>query len=1760
MTPDELIGSAGASVIAELAHGDEPSGGTARFLLDRLTDAQVAAVCKAIGSSPVLSSEVQMRIPRGIGMAVALPEEILTDERSTYWRNADCDLPILVLANTDDDQGQSLKDVTAVGSNELLSSPSLWVECAAENSTLPDSQIKWWTQALKGLLEAKPLSLDMFARYVLATRAALDEGLPIVEALGRALPALRAPRDSAYFNGIPKNSRNHAVRWRRLYHKLFTSRVPYLVKSGPNQQPIGKETLLESFNKVKDEIDPQHHPLFENFIESESNWNDSSQALADLEWEQDKVKSLFDGLRVKREPLGRATLEFYEDELPVALSDEDRDYLDRLDKRNTRETNEEDNSFYEQHRIEIAHNRGLKVKWEKFVFGQPLEDDDFLVGFLRILERLYEQAGATADSRSLIIECRRSRRDWLEMNFDAVTCFARSYRGLQVLTRDHIDWQVPHLFAFDQLVREEEKKGRYERSDSTKRSANQIKFIFHLVIKRAGTETEFSSQLIWNFNPESVLAQFDDDWRRLEANAFTHSRVNREVVSPKGRLQSLDLEDTSTMMPVFRQDRGSLISAYDPDQDLAAIFVRQLEQAFLQRRLTAVSKDSIQKAWNMFSEAYAQAVKDSAEFGSAAETWLTLTDKYRELLDCLALHSPGDRNHLDLWQPVLSIGTTIVDGGPPCAIVTPWHPMRMLSAAIKVRSIAGLTRLLLDSETVNFGDARMFFRDLASELVHPYYPEVCLGASGNQPLLLSISQICGDYSIMEAPCRPEDAQSSTNDDPRAAAGIVIRLLRRYLDLQPHEDANLTAVLYNCDSARLPQAVVQELSGLYEDGNEEVRCQIVLRHGDTRRLNDLYGALLKISEDSSDLFVGSEASRDFMSRLRISIMADQAQVPSELSGPPADIVFLHDVIARAAELCWIEETKQHSPVEVLSHVPPRWSKRRPASRDDLKSTTYLACPLQPSVGWAYLRLVHGVVTGNDGHGNPLPARRISFQDNKARSIFDEVHRLGQWVVNYDELLTKRQLRNLGVQVIRYQKLRDEDRNLLISSTAPLNLLNVLVQKRLRALNLGLDADQVQAFATRMLDLANEISGDIVLRAAKHGCFANELIGLVLSRFLIEDEIGTKHHIGWFFLDDYADWLGQKEEHIADILAFSPQMNGDRHQLVAIVGEAKLVTSDGVSSARRTSEVQLRETLARIQDALFGDPGRLDRDLWLGRFADLILDGVEVAPGEQIRIEEWRDAIRDGRVDIVLQGYSHVFVHEEGSERLDSTRTEVAKVADAWQETFNRDAVRELLLRFYSGASPRDIREALGWTSATPHGKPASNRVMWSVSAVGDRSPAVTTLAAGHTPAPSRDPSVVETPGPSAKEPERAEKVPNPPAHARSNDDQDAGSFGWAPPRLRETLASLESGVPNTAGGEEWLNETTKKLRSALLNYGFQAKLLDQRLTPNSALVRFQGSDRLKVSDVEGRRSQLLTTNELRVIRVAAEPGAVVITVARPEREVVSLVNVLRNRVVDDAQQRTNQSLIVGIREATGGILYLSPGRSHAPHTLIAGSTGSGKSVLLQNLILDIAMTNSSAAARITLIDPKQGVDYFALEPLPHLGGRVVVEQQEAQQILETIVGEMDNRYRLFRTARVGNIGDYNRQVTPEQRLPVLWLVHDEFAEWMLIETYKDLVSATVQRLGIKARAAGIFLIFAAQRPEDKVMPVQLRDNLGNRLVLRVESEGTSRIALLEEGAERLLGKGHLAARLQGEDDLVITQVPILKTEEIELIVKAVTEGA
>lgn len=270
-----------------------------------------------------------------------------------------------------------------------------------------------------------------------------------------------------------------------------------------------------------------------------------------------------------------------------------------------------------------------------------------------------------------------------------------------------------------------------------------------------------------------------------------------------------------------------------------------------------------------------------------------------------------------------------------------------------------------------------------------------------------------------------------------------------------------------------------------------------------------------------------------------------------------------------------------------------------------------------------------------------------------------------------------------------------RNMIVSSTSELRILHVLVRRRLTELSLGLPDDRMSGLAQRMIADASSISGDIVLRAAKRGVSAGELIGLVLSRQLVAEELGTQAAVAWFLLDDYAEWLGQREQGIADILALSVgEDSAGQMTLRAVVTEAKYISADAVAEARRTSKQQLRQTVQRIEDALFGDPGRLDRDLWLSRIADLLLDGT-MALGQTQMLEAVRDGIRRGSTAIDLRGYSHVFV---GGERDDSgSRGEQELIPDlrpGLQEIFAREDLRNLVKAFEARTPLTGVRSALG----------------------------------------------------------------------------------------------------------------------------------------------------------------------------------------------------------------------------------------------------------------------------------------------------------------------------------------------------------------------------------------------------------------------------------------------------------------------------------
>jgi S-DNA-T family DNA segregation ATPase FtsK/SpoIIIE len=1734
VTTNELLGRVAAQYLNDHL-ADDDSGGTARYLLDCLTAEQTAAVATAVLADPTLARLVEVKLPHTFLKDQGLPEAILTTQRTTYFRNAECPKSAWLLANVGDDEQQSVTELVPIGAPQLLGHPEIWVRIASQGLPITPEHLDWWQYALKGLVEARQVSLDRYGEYVACTRAAiLEGGHPIRSALGYALPSLHLPKDTNYFNALNEKTSGHTSKWKALFATALKKRACYLVKQTPTQSLLDEEQLMESFGKVRDSVPVECHSPVEQFIASPSGWNESAANLATCEWEN--VKPIFDGLKREKFNLGKATLDFFDERDPEELTDQDRDYLTRLIARKTTEAEEEDEDFYRDHRLQMKDQSALKIRWDHFIFGAPIETEDFVSGLAQCLQSLFDQDQQSSERKLRITADKRNPRDLRELNRDAGLFFSFRYRGFKELVGRAVSWDVGKLFDFPELddIWRAATKPHWNRSVA--KQALQIRFFFELDVKLSnGTEENYAKQLVWKFNPNAISSELFHDWTRLAKHPLVRCTAIRELVSGKGRFQSIDLRNVRTLLPTYDNDRGSLVAVYEREQDLRTIWSQRLREAETQQRINSSDAAKLQVLFENFTRQYTAAVAGFAEQGLASPALTEQLTAYTDLLIALCRLAKGDRNREALLKPLLEIGAVPVEGGPVASIAAPWHPLRMTAMAKKALQIAGLLKHLLTAEQIFFGDTKLYFEELAAELDHPYYPELILGWRETKPELLALSDHHLDYSLHEPPTAQQDLYADTNENPSGSAVRIIEILKRYLALHPHEQANLSVVLYNCDSARLPQAIVNKIQEVHDD-DEDLRCQVILRHRDGGKLRDLYEQIIAGSDADADSFVASEATRDFMARLRIGIMADEAPPPEAADGPPTDVVFLQDVIARHAKLEWYPESAAPLPWE--EWVPPRWSRRRPAAADDLKSVVYLCCPVASTEGWNYLTALTTFFKGDwDGieARRTIPARQLDFNDPTTAQIFKEIHNLGNWVVNYDELLDRRQLINQHVKIIRYKQTDTQGRNMLISSNASTALLHRMVQQRLRDLSLGLRDEDLAVLAKRFMDDANVVSGDLVLRAAKRGRNASELMGVVLSRYLIHRELGPERHFGWYFLDDYANWLGQKEEQIADILALSPEIDAaGRHRLAVVISESKYIDSSSLSAKRKESQKQLRQTIDRIGKAIFGDPGRLDRDIWLSRFSDLVLNGIHFPANAPLDLAGLRRSIRDGGCDIYLRGYSHVFVSGPTDCPECSDFVAVAECEDSFQEVFSRAKLRDLILHYWNATDPAQTRR----TNA--------GEDIWTEVAYRRPSDRITTIVktpkSGDQPPPESG---------SASPPAVPPKAPAPMAPTSS--DTTATDETKPPTGIPATRPLVTPNLSMNTDSEEdraWLKEVESKTKGALQQFQLQSKLVASVLTPNSALLKFQGTAQLTVELVLRRRSEFLTTHGLNLVSVRAEPGLVTLAVARRNRRILTL-----HEAWSQWQPETtngNQELLVGVKEDDGSLLLYSP-KKHAPHALIAGSTNSGKSVLMQNIILSIAATNTPNQAKILLIDPKLGVDYFAFEGLPHLQQGLITEQADAILALNRLVEEMDRRYAVLRQNRVNNIFDLLKKPDATEKPPVLWVIHDEFAEWMMTENYKSAVENVVSRLGVKARAAGIFLIFAAQRPDSGVMPMQLRANLGNRLVLRVDSEGTSEIALGEKGAERLLGKGHLAAKLEGEASIQLAQVPFISEAELAAII-------
>ena len=244
----------------------------------------------------------------------------------------------------------------------------------------------------------------------------------------------------------------------------------------------------------------------------------------------------------------------------------------------------------------------------------------------------------------------------------------------------------------------------------------------------------------------------------------------------------------------------------------------------------------------------------------------------------------------------------------------------------------------------------------------------------------------------------------------------------------------------------------------------------------------------------------------------------------------------------------------------------------------------------------------------------------------------------------------------------------------------------------------------------------------------------------------------------------------------------------------------------------------------------------------------------------------------------------------------------------------------------------------------------------------------------------------------------------------------------------------------------------------------------------------------------------------------------VEIPNPKRKGIVLRTILESRAFQESEN--DLPLAMGMRVDSRTLVV---GLEDLPHLLVAGTTGSGKSVFINSCITGLCTHRNPEELRLILIDPKR-VELNIYEHLPHVLSKPVVSSKKAVQALAWAVREMENRYELFARSRVRNLKSYNQKVLPKAKLPNIVIVVDELAD-LMFTAQKD-VEDYICRLAQMARATGIHLILATQRPSVNVITGLIKANIPARVAFTLPSQTDSRTIIDVAGAERLLGKGDM----------------------------------
>lgn len=1644
--------------------------------------------------------------------------EIMAQYRNENVKNSAVELDkISYIVFITNDTIDTLNDISTLTpddiSNEFESIIEL-IESSLLNSRSKQNIKNIAKVLLKDIEELSPFEMENFIESILTYMA--EEAYPLEDAMGLSLNMLNAFKCHKCFESLKKLDSIKQKDIKKLIKPIKTITAGLSKRIG--NKTLSIEELEEKYyknveTKELDEefqgLDKSKQELIEKFIKADSREITRNKSIFNqLDWYNDSIFRLFQKTKSDTsKKLGLETKELLE-EKDIDISENVKDSLlqyDELAPKDRDSLRSVLEPIYKEYRSHIEDSRSLRSKWDKFLYPTQSKSNDFILGVLETVKKLKSDT-ENIDHINVYLKQKLPKAIMRNYSKHAINYLNKRYSILNTIS-ENIYFDFKFISEIEERVNSKSEKDKKDqvikkyKKGSVSKFANELHFIVEAQDSKGEKLAE--RKLIWSFNPNSILSGYRDDIDSIEthlkSNCLYANTVYRATGSEKGEKKPLSLFDFSSL-----ESRGNN-AGY-------RLFPSKCENVPSSKNIIKAAREILPvETFNQFEELFKEYIKEYAWLLEHLDVKKNIDKKafdfkridefskiYIKLSRLQYDNSDDDKFKQDVIEQFLSLLTLRV-GKEDSVIIPSYHPLRLISYFVKLKHAFGFIDSYIKSDDISMIKEDLYFSDLEQSFSTPYYPEVfrLFNVDTKEESLLHISEICDDYTILE-PVRNylENGQST---DTAAQTTILTKVIENYLSLNNHKQSSLKILLHAVNNYDFPVKFMKKLMSL-DFVNENNSFEIYLNDVDASHIRKMYRSFLvdQNSKDSEEALEYNEVS--FLSNIRLNAF-DQSFRQLDSVNDQLNIAFLNDFVSLKAKLEFMNQILDKS-FDLFDYHPTMWTKRKYMTEKEMTVGKYLVSPAKTELTSSFYDLLYLTMSSNkDDYKNKIPTLNIDRGHQNLYTDLEAIHKRTDWVVNLDSLLDKKILEEFGANVIKYRKARHINRNLVISSKANTILLENHLTNKFKEFNV--DSNVIESSVDTIIKSANELSGDVLLKAIGRGRFANEMLGLVLAKSILEKCTDNKNVM--IYIDDYADWflssinseeklLMAQNNVLADILSITPVFdNGDISTIYIDIVEVKFCNEAGRPKLAKKSLQQTKDSYIQIRK-VFEDNSCYDKEYWIAKISDLIVETHHKSFDNNLTSEEIRNKIRlDKSISYVVRGQSYVFVYDH---------------EDDYQE--EKDSISQYVIGSKSIVS---IIESL------PSFDVKFDDVIL---------PAYETIVS--------DNKVTEYPD---------IKLPSKTVETKES--------------LDNQVSVSKNSVVNVSNEDEQKNKELKRkeeervegdmitaaVKKVVMHHKYRAKVIKYLFTPNAIRISLEPELGWNESMFYKMSNDFLSVERLRLLRVEVVPGSYDLIFERKERQIIYYEDCLLNRELSDGFGNTK--ILLGRNEEDNEVVYYNLD-SEDPHALIAGMTKSGKSVLLNIFIIDLIRTNNIDELELILVDPKQ-VEFTRYKDIPYLDEDGIITNKDlAIKKLHDVVEEMERRYSLFKELSVNDLTKYNSK--SNDKLARIVVIFDEFADWMLDDEFKRSASDAIQRLAGKARAAGIHLIVSTQRPDNTVVPMILRANLGAKFALRVDTEKNSNIIIDEQGAEKLLGYGHMITKFAGSKQYL--QSAFMSDEYIEKV--------